>query len=128
MYRSGAHIRGVYEAECGDMRYQCLFVGQVIAMFGDKNLTDDMEALLSYVVAAEDPAGNVIYLEVYYGPSGPAIGGESGDNYLKAAEELEQVIRGMTPADYVHECVYEDYDITIRMGIKDGKPFYEEGE
>lgn len=126
LYQSGSKIRGVYEEGYTDARYQSLFVGQVIAMFGDENLTDYTEALLSYVVAAEDPAGNVIYLEVYYGPSGPAIGGESGDNYLEAAEELEEVIRGMTPADYVHESVYEDFGVTVRMGVKDGEPFYEE--
>ena len=59
-------------------------------MFGDENVTNDHEALLSYIVAAEDEAGEVIYLEVYFGPSGPAIGGSAGENYAKAAEELEK--------------------------------------
>lgn len=34
-------------------------------LYGVENLTDYTEALLFYVVTAEDPAGNVIYLEVY---------------------------------------------------------------
>ena len=100
---------------------------RVDTMFGDRNVTKDHEALLSYVVAAEDKAGEVIYLEVYYGSSGPAIGGSAGENYAKAAEELEAVIRSIEPIDYECECTYFDMfsfgDGTI-MGTKDGKGYY----
>lgn len=120
-------IRSVYEDVFFDSSYNGLFVGQVVTMFGDENVTNDHEALLSYVVAAEDEAGDVIYLEVYFGPSGPAIGGSEGENYDKAAEELENVIRSIEPIDYECECIYFDMcDLggdTI-MGTKDGKGYY----
>lgn len=120
-------IRSVYEDVFFDSSYNGLFVGQVVTMFGDENVTNNHEALLSYVVAAEDEAGDVIYLEVYFGPSGPAIGGSEGENYDKAAEELENVIRSIEPIDYECECIYFDMcDLgggTI-MGTKDGKGYY----
>ena len=120
-------IRSVYEEAMFDNGFNGLFVGQVVTMFGDENVTGDYEALLSYIVAAEDASGEVIYLEVYFGPSGPAIGGSAGENYDKAAEELEKVIRSIEPMDYECECTYYDLiDIgggTI-MGTKDGKGYY----
>lgn len=120
-------IRSVYEEAMFDNGFNGLFVGQVVTMFGDENVTGDYEALLSYIVAAEDASGEVIYLEVYFGPSGPAIGGSAGENYDKAAEELEKVIRSIEPMDYECECTYFDLiDIgggTI-MGTKDGKGYY----
>jgi len=120
-------IRSVYEDVFLDSSYNGLFVGQVVTMFGDENVTNDHEALLSYIVAAEDEAGDVIYLEVYFGPSGPAIGGSAGENYAKAAEELESVIRGIEPIDYECECTYFDLiDIGggAIMGTKNGKGYY----
>lgn len=120
-------IRSVYEEAMFDNVFNGLFVGQVVTMFGDENVTGDHEALLSYIVAAEDATGEVIYLEVYFGPSGPAIGGSAGENYDKAAEELEKVIRSIEPIDYECECTYFDLiDIgggTI-LGTKDGKGYY----
>lgn len=120
-------IRSVYEDVFLDSSYNGLFVGQVVTMFGDRNVTKDHEALLSYVVAAEDEAGEVIYLEVYFGPSGPAIGGSAGENYAKAAEELENVIRSIEPIDYECECTYFDlfpFGGSTIMGTKDGKGYY----
>lgn len=123
-------IHSVYEGLIEyDNGYHGLFVGQVVTMFGDENVTIDHEALLSYVVAAEDASGEVIYLEVYYGPSGPSIGGSEGENYTQAAKELEDIIRSIKPMDYECECIYFDtIDIgggRTRMGTKDGKGFYQ---
>ena len=121
-------IRSVYEDVIFiDSGYNGLFVGQVVTMFGDRNVTNNHEALLSYIVAAEDEAGEVIYLEVYFGPSGPAIGGSDGENYDKAAEELEEVIRNIEPIDYECECTYFDlfpFGGGTVMGTKDGKGYY----
>ncbi len=126
-YTEGHWIRGVYDDEMYefDASYHGLFVGQVVTMFGDESVTYDNETLISYVVAAEDSSGDVIYLEVYYGPSGPAIGGSDGENYDKAAEELEQIIINIEPIDYECVSVYEDAGITIKMGTKNGKGYYE---
>lgn len=121
-------IRSVYEDVIYlDSGINGLFVGQVVTMFGDRNVTNDHEALLSYVVAAEDASGEVIYLEVYFGPSGPAIGGSAGENYDRAAKELEDVIRSIEPIDYECECIYFDlfpFGGGTVMGTKAGKGYY----
>ena len=122
---SGYHnIRGVYE-EYYQADYHGLFVGQVVTLFGSENVNSDNEDLLSYSIAAEDNNGDIIYLEVYYGPSGPAIGGLDGENYAKAAEELETLIRNTVPIDFEVTSVYGDLDITTTMGTKNGVGYYE---
>ncbi len=125
LYEGGCKIRSVYEEYTSNAAFHGMFVGQVVTMFGDENVTGDNESLISYIVAAEDEDGNVIYLEVYYGPSGPAIGGWEEAEYLEAAEELENIIRKVVPIDYECKSVYYDVGVTIRMGTKDGVGFYE---
>lgn len=114
----------VYE-EQSRAEYHGLFVGQVITLFGDKGTSEDNEALLDYTIAAEDKEGDVIYLTLYYGPSGPAIGGYDGDNYMEAAKELEEIVRSTEPIDFECASVYEDVGVTIRMGTRNGQGFYE---
>lgn len=114
----------VYE-EQSRAEYHGLFVGQVITLFGDKGTSEDNEALLDYTIAAENKEGDVIYLTLYYGPSGPAIGGYNGDNYMEAAKELEKIVRSTEPIDFECESVYEDFGVTIRMGTRNGQGFYE---
>lgn len=114
----------VYE-EQSRAEYHGLFVGQVITLFGDKGTSEDNEALFDYTIAAENKNGDVIYLTLYYGPSGPAIGGYDGDNYMEAAKELEEIVRSTEPIDFECASVYEDVGVTIRMGTRNGKGFYE---
>ncbi len=114
----------VYE-EQSRAEYHGLFVGQVITLFGDKGTSEDNEALFDYTIAAENKDGDVIYLTLYYGPSGPAIGGYDGDNYMEAAKELEEIVRSTEPIDFECASVYEDVGVTIRMGTRNGKGFYE---
>ena len=65
---------GVYEDYLP--KYHSLFIGQLLSLFGDADYVyKDNESLCSFAVAAEDKDGNIKYLEAYYGPSGPAIGG-----------------------------------------------------
>ncbi len=109
-----------------DSSYHSLFIGQLLTLFGEADYTtSNNEDLLSYVVAAEKEDGSVIYLEVYYGPSGPAVGGLDGEDYELAARELEQLIMSAKASDFEIESVYEDYGITLKMGVKDGKGYYE---
>ncbi len=121
-----SNIRNIYDgkkAEC-----HSLFIGQVLNLFGEPDYTtEDNEDLYSKAVCAEDKEGNVIYFEVYYGPSGPAIGGaDSRDEVIrKAADELAEVIMAAEPKDFEYKSVYEDLGVTVRMGVKDGKPYYE---
>lgn len=117
-------IRGVY-SEYYQAEYHGLFLGQVVTLFGAESLTENNEDLISHAVAAENENGDVIYLEVYYGPSGPAIGGQDGENYEEAAKELEDIIRNTVPIDFEAASVYEDVGVSIRMGTKNGKGFYE---
>ena len=68
--------------------------------------------------------GTIIYLEVYYGPSGPAIGGLDTEDYLLAAQELEQLIMSAKASDYEIKIEYEDLDVVFKMGVKNGVPYY----
>lgn len=117
-------IRSVY-SEHHESEYHGLFLGQVVTLFGAENLTENNEDLISHAVAAENENGDIIYLEVYYGPSGPAIGGQDGENFEEAAKELEDIIRNTVPVDFECSSVYEDVGVSIRMGTKNGKGFYE---
>ncbi|MGN0537550.1 MAG: hypothetical protein ACI4M3_06195 [Acutalibacteraceae bacterium] len=104
--------------------YQALYLGKVKTLFGEPDmLTADMENLFSLYVNAEDTKGNLIPLEIYFGPSGPAISAPSGDLAEKAVRELAEKIMAAEPSDYEVECVYEDVGVTVKMGVKDGKPF-----
>ena len=140
LYEGGSLILNVYEdsyydpetdayyaGKYADAGYQALFVGQVFAMFGMPDyMSADLENLLSYTVSAEDPEGNVIYLEVYFGPSGPAIGGEPNDPiYAQAAEELADRIRRFTPIEYSYDCIYPDLDARTHLYVKDGVGYYD---
>lgn len=122
------HIKEVYEGRLFnyDPCYHSLFIGQLYTLFGKPDyLTTNNEDLLSYVVAAEDKNGKIIYLEVYYGPSGPAIGGLDGEEYILAANELEKIIMAAKPTDFEIESTYEDVGVTIKMGVKHGRPYYD---
>lgn len=117
-------LLNVYEDEAL-AEYHGLFIGQIVTLFGDKETTENNEELLDYTIAAEDKNGKVIYLTLYYGASGPAIGGFDGDEYMAAAEELEKLVRTTEPIDYECASVYEDLGMTIRMGTRNGRGFYE---
>ncbi|MBQ4284590.1 MAG: hypothetical protein IJB96_11780 [Lachnospira sp.] len=117
-------IRGVYEEQY-QSDYHGLFVGQVATLFGSENTTSNNEDLISCAVAAESTDGDIIYLEVYYGPSGPAIGGQDGEIYSKAAEELEMIIRNTVPMDFETTSAYGDLGVSIKMGTRNGVGFYE---
>lgn len=123
----GTHnIRGIYNESSYSAKHQSLFIGQLLTLFSDPDyVTDNNEDLLSYVVAAEDTNGNVIYLEVYYGPSGPAIGGLDGKDYELAAKELERIIKATKATDFEIVSIYEDYGVTLKMGVKNGIAYYD---
>lgn len=117
------HIWGYEPASENDY---ALFFGKVITVFGKPDdMSDDWESMYSYLIAAEDEQGNKILLEVYHGPSGSAIGGNDGENYTQAAEELGQLILSAEPSDYEWEGVYYDIPVNIRYTVKDGKAYTE---
>lgn len=117
-------IFNVYDDKSAE--YHSFFIGQVLNLFGEPDYTtENNEDLYSKAVSAEDKDGNVIYLEVYYGQSGPAIGGDVRDEESrKAADALAEYIMSAEPKDFEYTSVYEDFDVTVRMGVENGKPYY----
>lgn len=119
-------ILGVYDSQ--EAKYHSLFIGQALNLFGEADyISENNEDLYSKAVCAENEDGGKIYLEVYYGPSGPAIGGVDpcNEEIQAAARELEQYIMAAKPQDFEYKSVYEDMGITVRMGVKNGNPYYE---
>lgn len=101
--------------------------GNLRTLFGEPLYeTENTENLYSYSIAATSESGNTFYLSVYSGPTGPAIGGMSGKEPLQAAQALAEYIRHALPSDYECKSYYLDGPCVLRMGIKNGTPFYEE--
>lgn len=123
-------FRNLYSDGTGDKH--SLYIGQVIALFGEpEHQTEDNEDLFSQAVSATDKDGNVFYLEVYYGPSGPAITGFADENndlgeeeYQKAIDELADYIMDAEPADFEWISEYGDTGVSLKMGVKDGEAYY----
>ena len=81
---------GVNPAE--DAGMHSLFIGKVITLFGQPEYwSGNNEDLCSWAVEAVNEPGEKICLEIYYGASGPAIGGEGESQ--QAAEELMEYIK-----------------------------------
>jgi len=124
-----ALIRNVYYKDC--IEKQSLFIGQVITLFGEPDYwTKSYENIFSCTVSAEDNEGNILYFEIYHGPSGSAIGGRVGGEekelYKKVADELAELIMSAKPTDYEWDSIYEDLGVGIKMGVKNGEPHYED--
>ncbi len=99
--------------------------GQMLTLFGEPlYTTENLENQYSYVIEATDSAGNVLYLSVYSGPSGPSIGGSAGAD--DAAKALVQYIRAAAPSDYDYEGYYMDAPCKVKMGVKNGESYMEE--
>lgn len=106
------------------------FPGQLKYLFGEPlQMTEDFENILDYIIEAVDESGNILLLSVYSAGSGPSIGGHYEDNeeaYRKAAEELAAYIRQADVLDYDYEGYYLDGPCKIKMGVRNGKTYYEE--
>lgn len=102
-----------------------LAYGQMLALFGEPlYVTENLENQYSYVISATDQEGNVTYLSVYSGPSGPSVGGMTGDE--DAADALVCYIRSAKAADYEYEGYYMDVPCKVKMGVKNGAPYMQE--
>lgn len=118
--------RGIYNGVTE--RKFALFLGQMIALFGDSgNMSADWENMYSYSIIAEDEHGKSLLLEVYHGSGGPSIAIPTEHNktdlmpYEQAEKELVAYIENAVPADYEWDSVYEDVGINIKYSVKDGK-------
>lgn len=123
---SGSHkIWGITNDTTVEEDY-ALFWGRAITVFGQPDWTDeDWENMYSYLIVAEEEQGNGIYLEVYHGSSGSAIGGYKGENYKQAAEELAQLILSAEPSDYEWKGCYYDIPVNMKYTVRDGKAYVE---
>ncbi len=105
--------------------YQAAFLGRCMTLFGKPyDTTDNHEALYTYYIRAVSENGNEIPLEIYFGPSGPAIGVPDGKKEKQAAVELAKTIMKTKPMDCSIQSGYDDTSVRIIMGVKDGVPFY----
>ncbi len=59
---------------------------------------------------------------------GPAIGGGQDEVSRAAADELSVLSKNAEPSDYDWEGYDMDGPCTIKMGVRNGKPYYEERE
>lgn len=105
-----------------------LVLGKLKGLFGQPLYeTENFEEQYSYCVRAQSEDGETVYLEAYSGSSGPSIGGDQSAASHAAAAALVEYIRQAAPADYDYVGYYMDGPSTVRMGVKEGVPYYEEG-
>ena len=102
-------------------KYHGLFIAQINTLFGEYDENNKLKVSPSYVVAGEDGRGEKVYFEVYYGPY---IAGLNTKKSLKAAKELEELIKNTEPLD-CELTIPLGENAKVVMGVKDGEPFYE---
>lgn len=106
-----------------------LCLGQLKTLFGEPlYITEDMEDQYAYCILAQKEDGKEVYLHVYSGPSGPAIGGKHDSDSSEAADELVELITGARASDYEYEGVYWDGPCIVKTGVRNGVPYSEEEE
>ena len=102
--------------------------GRLRALFGKPNYeTQNFENAYAYILYTQPEPDRKLYLEVYEGSSGPAIGGPNTPEGRKAAKDLKALIENSNAlAEYQYEGYYADLDLKIQMGIQDGLPYFRE--
>lgn len=106
-----------------------LVYGRLKGLFGEPFYeSQNHEDQYSYYIFATAEDGKEIFLNVYNGSSGPAIGGWQDEESAAAAEQLVQIILQTEPVDYDYVGYYLDGPTKIHQGVKDGVPFMEEVE
>lgn len=112
---------------CGIPEDSTLIYGKIQGLFGkSRHEPEDVENQYMYCVLMKDENGEEVFLEVYAGPSGPAIGGLRDERSKNAAQRLARLIEETEPVDYAYEGFYWDGPCRISQGIKNGVPYYEE--
>lgn len=122
-------IRNICE-DFGSPRWEeelTMTYGRLLTLFGQPlYVSKDMEDEYSYRVLAEDGQGGEVYLDVYSGPSGPAIGGMDSGQTRQAADELAELILSTPPTDYDYTGYYMDGPSKVHKGVKGGRAFLSE--
>ena len=106
-----------------------LIYGKLKTLFGDPLYEEkDIENQYTYGISTTTEDGRDLFLQVYNGPSGPAIGGQQDEESKKAAHQLLEMIQQAAPTDYDYVGYYLDGPSRIQEGIKNGVPYHEEME
>lgn len=93
-----------------------------------KFIAQDLEDQFAYCILALTEEGKEIYLQVYCGSTGPAIGGKQDKDSRDAADALAKLIVQARPSDYAYEGYYWDGPTVVREGIRNGIPYRQEEE
>lgn len=111
------------------MEQTVLVYGRLKGLFGEPAYeTLNYEDQYSYYIFATAEDGKEIFLNIYSGPSGPAIGGQQDKESAAAADQLVQIILQTEPVDYDYVGYYLDGPVKIHQGVKNGVSFMEEEE
>ncbi len=107
-----------------------LALGQLMTRFGEPlYISENLEAQYEYHIIGTDENGKEYLFLVYSGPTGPSVGGKSGDkSACDAAEALAEYIRKADATDYTYEGYYMDGPCKVWMGVKDGNAYFKEEE
>lgn len=106
-----------------------LVYGKLRGLFGEPTYeTMDFEDQYAYYITATTNDGKEIFLDVYSGSSGPAIGGQHDEETAEAARQLIQIILQTEPVDYDYVGFYLDGPSKVHEGVKNGVPYAEEEE
>ena len=122
-------LMNVHDGFSANYGEQCaLFQGRLLNLFGEPLYeTPNIENQYSYTIQATDGDGKVFYLDVYSGPTGPAIGGDgSVSGIYEVAERLIKEISAASPSDFHYDGYYPDAPSKISMGVRDGEAYYSE--
>ena len=129
-FMASSRICNIYEFDANYTKNCAMVLGKLKKLFGEPTyLTDNLEEQFGYFIKAMDEKGNYLFLDVYRGSSGPAIGGLNDCDSEVAARELATYIRqSQVFVDYDYEGYYFDGPCKVRCGIRNGEPYWEETE
>lgn len=124
----GSKILNIIDGFPSDYSEQkVLIYGKLKTLFGDPLYEEkDIGNQYAYGLVTTTEGNSEIFLHVYNGSSGPAIGGQQDEESRKAAYQLLEMIQQAAPTDYDYVGYYLDGPCRIQEGIKNGVPYYEE--
>ena len=98
------------------------------ALFGEPNYeSQNFEMAYTYILSCQPGSSQKVYLHVYEGSGGPAIGGQYDERSQQAAEALKKLLESSDEVvDYQYEGYYPDAGVKIWMGIENGVPYFRE--
>ena len=125
----GSKICNIIDGFPEDYDEQTVLVyGRLRKLFGEPLYeSENLEEQYSYCISAERDS-KTVYLEVYSGSSGPAVGGEQDRVSDEAASELVRFIQQAETTDYDYKGVYYDGPSEVHMGVRNGVPYFNENE